>query len=318
MAMKSVVLTLVMGLMGSAARAQVAPAPSEVDQNAAAAQVQMQAEQAKIAAQQSAMWQAQASMSAQQRLAQQVQATMTAQQSLMQDVQARMAAEQSAMAARMATLGPRMAEEQSLMTAKLAMLEPKLAVEQSLMLARLEPLALKSLGMEMQTGGSVTRVGQVKDDLFAGTEKFEKGASDVSDVNLDPSMMGMIHGGGPAGLAKKMRFMVVRSYEYPKEGMYNPDDVEVYRKKLQDGSWSCSIHVKDKDGTTDICSRSTPDHEGSEMVIIAAEKRELTFIHMSGDMSLDDLEKVNAGQGRKPLPTLPTPPTPPAAPAPGH
>ncbi|MGA1981623.1 MAG: DUF4252 domain-containing protein [Acidobacteriaceae bacterium] len=303
MAMKAMAWLLVTGLMGSAARAQVAPAPSGMDQNAAAAQVRMQAEQAKMVAQQSAMRQAQASMTAQQSLVQQVQATMTAQQSLM--------------TAKLATLEPKLAVEQSLMMARLATLEPKLAVEQSLMLARLEPLELRGLGVEMQTGGGVTRVGQVKDDLFAGTEKFEKGASEVSDVNLDPSMMGMIHGGGPAGLAKKMRFMVVRSYEYPKEGMYNPDDVEVYRKKLEDGTWSCSIHVKDKDGTTDICSRSTPDHEGSEMVIIAAERRELTFIHMSGDMSLDDLEKVNAGQGRKSLPTPPTPPVAPA-PAPGH
>jgi hypothetical protein len=79
--------------------------------------------------------------------------------------------------------------------------------------------------------------------------------------------------------------------------MYKMEDVEVYRKKLDDGSWSCSIRVRDKDGTTDICSRQTADHKGSEMVIIAAEPKELTFIHMSGNMSLNDLQKMN-GMGR--------------------
>lgn len=137
---------------------------------------------------------------------------------------------------------------------------------------------------------------QVKDDLFAGTEKFAKGATDVTEVNLDPKMMGMVPvGTGAAGLAKKMKFMVIHTYTYDKPGMYNMDDVEAYRKKLEDGTWSCAIHVKDKSGTTDICSRTAPDHEGSEMVILTAEPKELTFIHMSGNMSLDELQKMGGG-----------------------
>jgi hypothetical protein len=133
-----------------------------------------------------------------------------------------------------------------------------------------------------------------KDDLFAGTEKFAKGAKDVSEVTLDPSMMGMIPASknGGSDMARKMRFIVIRSYEYDKPGMYKMEDVEVYRRKLDDGSWSCSIRVRDKDGTTDICSRQTADHKGSEMVIIATEAKELTFIHMSGNMSFADLAKM--------------------------
>ncbi len=178
-------------------------------------------------------------------------------------------------------------------------------------------------GLLLQTDGSLVEVKQVKDDLFAGTEKFAKGASDVTEINLDPKMMGMIPGGkgGVGDLAKKMRFMVIHTYEYPKAGMYNDEDVEAYRRKLQDGSWSCSIHVKDKSGTTDICSRTAPDHEGSEMVILAAEPKELTFIHMSGNVSLDDLSKMGGEMSgsselkRREAPATPAPPVPPAAPA---
>jgi hypothetical protein len=157
-------------------------------------------------------------------------------------------------------------------------------------------------GMEMQadgSAGSLMKVKQVKDDLFAGTEKFSKGASDVTEINLDPKMMGMIPGGksGAAELAHKMRFMVIHTYTYDKPGMYNMDDVDAYRKKLEDGTWSCSVHVRDKSGTTDICSRTSSDHEGTEMVILTAEPKELTFIHMSGNMSLDDLQKMGGGGG---------------------
>jgi hypothetical protein len=96
--------------------------------------------------------------------------------------------------------------------------------------------------------------------------------------------------------------------------MYKQEDVDAYRKKLQDGTWSCSIHVKDKSGTTDICSRNSPDHEGSEVVILTAEPKELTFIHMSGDMSLEDLSRMGGGMGGGRHPMPPTPPTPPSAP----
>jgi len=111
--------------------------------------------------------------------------------------------------------------------------------------------------------------------------------------------MGMVGktDGKDGDLAKKMRTMVIRTYKYDKPGMYKMEDVEVYRKKLDDGSWSCSIRVREKDESTDICSRQTADHKGSEMVIIAAETKELTFIHMSGNMSLNDLQKMN-GMGR--------------------
>ena len=57
--------------------------------------------------------------------------------------------------------------------------------------------------IEMQAGGYVVRVKQVKDDLFAGTEKFATGASDVAEINLDPKMMGMVHGNGGSELVAR-------------------------------------------------------------------------------------------------------------------
>lgn len=157
----------------------------------------------------------------------------------------------------------------------------------------------KTSAVSLQTVGFAAAGAQVKDDLFAGTEKFATGATDVTEINLDPKMMGMVSGGKGegSGLARKMKFMVIHTYTYDKVGMYRAEDVDAYRKKLEDGTWNCAIHVRDKDGTTDICTRSSPDHEGNEMVILAAEPKELTFIHMSGDMSLDDLSKMGGSAG---------------------
>ena len=159
------------------------------------------------------------------------------------------------------------------------------------------------------SAGSLAGEAQVKDDLFAGTEKFEHGATDVTNVNLDGKMLGMVGKGKDSDIAHKLNFIVVHSYTYDKPGMYKMEDVAAYRKKLTDGSWNCFIHTRDKDGATDICSKTAADGETHEMVIMTAEPLELTFVHLSGKMSLDDLGKMGNNMGGDlGVPPLPPPP----------
>lgn len=134
---------------------------------------------------------------------------------------------------------------------------------------------------------------QVKDGLFEGTEKFAAGAKDVTEVNMDKNMLGMVGGKGAGeNMARKMDFVVVRTYTYEKEGMYRDEDVEVYRKRLRDGNWSCMVHTRDKNGSTDICMRSGGDNETHEMVVLTAEAKALTFIHLKGRMPFSELGKM--------------------------
>jgi hypothetical protein len=142
----------------------------------------------------------------------------------------------------------------------------------------------------------VVNVGyQVRDHLFDGTEKFAAGASEVTEINLDPStmgMLGMVHGREGA-MASKMKTMTVHTYKYDKPGMYKMPDVDAYRKRIESGNWTCSIRVRNKSGSTDICSRVAYDHQTNEMVILAAEPQQLTFIHVSGDLSFDELNEMS-------------------------
>ena len=161
---------------------------------------------------------------------------------------------------------------------------------------------------------------QVKDDLFAGTEKFAQGATEVTDVNLDKDMLSMVSGknkdkGNASELAGKMDFVVVHSYTYDKPGMYRLEDVEIFRKRLKDGSWNCFVHVKEKDGATDVCMRNGGG-ETNEMVVMTAEPKELTFVHIKGHgISMNDLGKYgyngDYGGGRHHVPSAPVPPMPP-------
>jgi len=138
-----------------------------------------------------------------------------------------------------------------------------------------------------------------KDDLFAGTEKFAQGARESTEINLDPDTIGMVNQHGrTAEIAKKMKYISIRTYEYDKPGMYRMEDVDVFRRKLDDGSWKCPIRVREKNESTDICSRLDSDNETREMVILTAEPTELTFIHMAGQMSLEDLSKAAESMGK--------------------
>jgi Domain of unknown function (DUF4252) len=145
---------------------------------------------------------------------------------------------------------------------------------------------------------------QQKDDLFAGAEKFSQGAKSTTEVNLDKNMLGMVGKFGDDGddksgtdLAKKMDFVIVRSYEYETAGQYKMSDVEEFRKRLEDGGWSHVVKERSATESTDVCVKLGPDGQFSELVVIDAEPRELTFVHLKGHMSSNDLMKMGAHYG---------------------
>jgi len=118
-----------------------------------------------------------------------------------------------------------------------------------------------------------------KDDLFAGTEVFSKGATDITEITMDPDQLDMV-GGKDHSRAHNMVLNVVRTYSYDKPGMYNMADVDAIRNKLNTGDWHCSVHVRDlKNGSgTDVCAKRRTDGM-KEQAIISVEPKELTFIH---------------------------------------
>ena len=143
----------------------------------------------------------------------------------------------------------------------------------------------------------------VQDDLFAGTEKFSKGASEVSEITMDPDTLDMVDG-KDSKRAHNMVLNVVRSYQYDKPGMYRIEDVEEFRKKLNTGDWHCSVHTRElKSGeSTDICNKRRNDGM-LEQAIITVEPKELTFIHTirkgggGSSMNLPDIGGIMSSLG---------------------
>ncbi len=133
-----------------------------------------------------------------------------------------------------------------------------------------------------------------QDTLFSGADKFSKGSSDQTEINLDKNMLGMAGamGGDTAGLAKKMDSVYLRAYEYPSAGMYRMEDVEQFRKRLDGDGWTHILRDHSANDSTDICVRTDSEGQWHELVLIDAEPKELTFIHLTGHVSLSDLNKL--------------------------
>ncbi len=159
--------------------------------------------------------------------------------------------------------------------------------------------------LTVTTGARALGDPQVKDDLFAGADKFSHGATSSTEVNLDRKMLGMAakFGGEDKGddkdsdLVKKLEFVIVRSYEYDKPGQYNMADVEEFQKRLDAGGWSHVVKVREAKESTDVCVKVDADGQFSELVVIAAEPQELTFVHLKGHMSLDQMMKAGTKYG---------------------
>jgi hypothetical protein len=165
------------------------------------------------------------------------------------------------------------------------------------------------VAMLLAATGSMQAMGglQQKDELFAGTDKFAAGAKSTTEVNLDKNMLGMVGKFADDGpdkngteLARKMDFVIVHEYEYESAGQYKMSDVEEFRKRLEDGGWSHLVKERSATESTDVCVKVDKDGQFSELVVITAEPKELTFVHLKGHMSMDELTKMGAHYGVPP------------------
>ena len=149
---------------------------------------------------------------------------------------------------------------------------------------------------------------QVKDDLFAGADKFSHGAKSSTEVNLDRKMLAMAakfagsdsddkDDKDDAKLVNKLEFVIVRSYEYDKPGQYSMADVEEFQRRLESGGWSHIVKTRSSTDSADVCVKTDDNGAFSELVVISAEPTELTFVHLKGHMSMDELTKAGAKYG---------------------
>ena len=124
-------------------------------------------------------------------------------------------------------------------------------------------------------------------------------ASEKTEINLDPDTVaagkGMIASALPKDMAAKlagMKEVHILSYEFDKTGQYSASDIEPIRKQVAKGSgWSPIVNVKEKDETTEIYVYKQGDKVAG-ILLISAEAKEFSIIHVIGEMSMASLQEL--------------------------
>ena len=132
-------------------------------------------------------------------------------------------------------------------------------------------------------------------------------AVETVDVTLDAQMLrlaGKLFLGDPDSRAlgqmvQRLEGVYVRSYQFEKEGEYDPRMVENVRKQVG-ANWKRLVNVKGRRENVDVFILPNGDAI-SGLVVISAEPRELTIVNIVGPI---DLEKLGDLEGNFGIPNI--------------
>jgi hypothetical protein len=139
--------------------------------------------------------------------------------------------------------------------------------------------------------------------------KLAERAEQVVEVTLDERLLQMaskfLSSSNPTEAKVKeivsgLKGVYVRVFEFAKSGEYTTSDLESIRSQLRQPGWQKIVGVYSRGDNVDVHLRVQNDLVVG-MVIIAAERTELTFVNIVGPI---DLEKVRQLEGQLGIPKL--------------
>ncbi len=137
-------------------------------------------------------------------------------------------------------------------------------------------------------------------------DKLAQRATESVDVTLDASMLRLASGflspddedeAQVKQLVSKLKGIYVRSFEFDKDGQYSMADVEALRAQLKGPGWSRIVNVKSSKGeNSDVYLKKSGDTVAG-VVVINAEPRELTVVHIDGAIDPEQLSELGGHMG---------------------
>jgi Domain of unknown function (DUF4252) len=142
--------------------------------------------------------------------------------------------------------------------------------------------------------------------LQVNLDKLAERASESVDVTLDESMLQLaskfLSKDDPdevqvKKLVGKLKGVYVRSFEFEKEGQYSPADVESIRVQLKSPQWTRIVGVKSLRGENSEVYIHRNGDQIAGLVVIATEPKELTIVHIDGQINPEDLSELGGHMG---------------------
>jgi len=117
-------------------------------------------------------------------------------------------------------------------------------------------------------------------------------AKEKAEVTLEGPLLTQALQAAPANVKSavaNVSRVVVRHYEFATTGQYADSDLDAIRKQVS--TWSRVINVKEEHESTEIYMLSQDGKPGG-FLLISAEPKELTVVHVVGSVDLANLRAV--------------------------
>lgn len=155
--------------------------------------------------------------------------------------------------------------------------------------------------------GLATTRGFCGDDLKMpiNLDRLASRATESVDVTLDGAMLQLaskfLSSDDPDDakikqIVSKLKSVYVRSFEFSKDAQYSMDDIEALRAQLKSPQWSRIVSDKSKTETAEVYV-GRDGEKVSGLVVIDAEPKELTIVHIDGPIDVSELSELGGHMG---------------------
>jgi hypothetical protein len=144
-------------------------------------------------------------------------------------------------------------------------------------------------------------------ELPLDLKRLTDNAAEVVDVNMDANMLQFAgnflskENEGEAEAKKligNLKGICVRSFEFDSEGQYTQDDVQALRSQFSSPVWSSIVNVQSKRDKENVnVYFRTENGTITGLAVIAAEPKQLTFVHINGLIDPEQLTKLGGQFG---------------------
>lgn len=161
--------------------------------------------------------------------------------------------------------------------------------------------------LKIAVGAALVLPAWGSDDLKfpVSLDRLSGRATESVDVTLDSSMLQLASAflsNDPdqkqvKKIVSKLKGVYVRSFEFGKEGQYSMADVEAIRSQLKAPGWSRIVGVRSIKGENSEVYLKKTGNAIDGLVVIDAEPKELTVVHIDGPIDPEELSDLGGHMG---------------------
>ena len=163
---------------------------------------------------------------------------------------------------------------------------------------------MKGISIFILLAGTIAFAQEIK--MPVDLDKLAAKASETTEVTLNGRTLQLAakfmndEGDEEArNIVKKLKGIYVRSFEFDSPGQYSEADVELLRSQLKSPIWEkvVNVHSKREGENAEIYFKTDSSDQIAGLVVIAADPKELTIVHIDGPLDPSDLDKIGGDFG---------------------